>query len=137
MDALEMLAAHARTTPKQFLGRWRITETDVWAQDALDLVFPAHITFEKGALGHFQMIAVEGGLDCSFGGNGVEFSWLGDDEGEPTGGRGWAEVEKNGTLRGVLFFHQGDDSRFAAKREEARRPPTKRAARQPVRRRAG
>ena len=122
-----MLSPERRTPPKQFLGRWRIIETDVWDQDALDLVVPAHMTFERGALGHFQMIAVEGGLDCRFDGNRVEFSWLGDDEGQPTGGRGWAELEPDGKLRGRLYFHQGDDTEFVANREEAPRPRRKRA----------
>ncbi len=31
---------------KAFEGRWRITEMDVWDNDYLDLVEPAHITFE-------------------------------------------------------------------------------------------
>ena len=133
MVVIEVLAPHLRTTPEQFLGRWRIAETGMWDPDALDLVVPAHITFEQGGLGHFQMIAVEGGLDCRFQGNRVEFSWLGDDEGQPTGGRGWAEIQPDGTLRGRLYLHQGDDSGFVAKREDAPRPERKGAGRRPVR----
>src|SRR5580704_17575022 len=34
-----------RTTPKTFAGTWRITESEVWDEDALDMVVPAHITF--------------------------------------------------------------------------------------------
>jgi hypothetical protein len=106
-----------RTTPRNFLGAWRIVETELWDLDARDLVVPAHITFEAESLGHFQMIAVEGGLDCKFAGNRVEFSWVGDDEGSSTNGRGWGEIGKDGKLRGRIYFHQGDDSSFMAKRK--------------------
>jgi hypothetical protein len=129
MVEIEVLSPERRTTPKQFLGRWRIAETDMWDRDALDLVVPAHITFKQGALGHFQMIAVEGGLDCRFDGDRVEFSWLGDDEGQPTGGRGWAELKDDGKLRGRLYFHQGDDTEFVAEREEVPGTGRKTAAR--------
>ncbi len=33
-------------TPKKFVGDWRITETELWDEDALDLVVPAHITVD-------------------------------------------------------------------------------------------
>ncbi len=35
----------------EFLGAWRIVEMEVWDRDYLDLVVPAHITFEPGGLG--------------------------------------------------------------------------------------
>ncbi len=79
-------------TPKTFLGAWRITETEVWDKDALDLVVPAHLTFTADGLGHFQMIAVQGDIDARFEGNRVEFSWVGDDDGSETNGRGWGEI---------------------------------------------
>ena len=103
-------------TPKTFAGTWRITETELWDEDALDMAVPAHITFTADGLGHFQMIAVEGGIDCRFEGKRVEFSWVGDDDGSETNGRGWAEIGKDGKLRGRIYFHQGDDSSFVAKR---------------------
>ncbi len=104
-------------TPKAFAGTWRITEAELWDEDALDMVAPAHVTFAADGLGHFQMIAVEGGTDCRFEGNRVEFSWVGDDDGHESNGRGWAEIGKDGKLRGRIFFHQGDDSSFVAKRK--------------------
>jgi hypothetical protein len=103
-------------TPKTFLGSWRIIETELWDKEALDLVVPAHMIFTSDGLGHFQMIAVQGALDCRFEGNRVEFSWIGDDDGSETNGRGWAEIRKDGKLRGRIYFHQGDDSAFVAKR---------------------
>ncbi len=109
---------HRPRTPKKFAGKWRIIESEVWDPAALDMVVPAHITFASGGLGHFQMIAVEGGLDCRFEGDRVEFSWVGDDDGDRTNGRGWAEIGKDGDLVGRIYFQQGDDSGFVAKREK-------------------
>jgi hypothetical protein len=42
-------------TPKKFAGKWRIVETEPWDEDALDLVVPAHITFDADGLGRFQI----------------------------------------------------------------------------------
>ena len=47
---------------------------------------------------------------------GVEFSWEGNDECDPASGRGWAVLEENGSLRGRIFFHFGDDSGYTAVR---------------------
>lgn len=103
-------------TPKTFRGMWRIIETEMWQQDALDLVVPAHITFDKDGLGEFQLVAVNAEIDCRFEKNRVEFSWSGDDDGEDANGRGWAEIQTDGTLAGMIFFHLGDESSFLAKR---------------------
>lgn len=50
----------------------------------------------------------------------VEFSWNGHDDGRPKNGRGYAVLESDGTLRGRLFLHQGDDSGFVAERSSVR-----------------
>jgi hypothetical protein len=105
-------------TPKAFLGTWRIAETEMWDQDALDMVVPAHITFKENGLGHFQMIAVQGEIGARFDANRVEFSWVGDDDGSETSGRGGGEIGKDGKLRGRIYFHQGDDSSFVAWKEK-------------------
>lgn len=49
---------------------------------------------------------------------GVEFSWQGDDDGDPASGRGWAVLESDGSLRGRIYVHLGDDSGFHAMRAE-------------------
>ena len=92
----------------------------MWDQDALDLVVPAHMTFEATRWGEMQLIAIGASIDYRVNQTGsspvVEFSWMGFDDMEPTSGRAWAEV-KGDTMRGKLFIHQGDESRFVAKRE--------------------
>ncbi len=102
------------------LGRWRIVETESWAQEDLDLVGPAHMVFEKDGLGEMHFIALDASIDyrvvtrddtpC------VEFTWSGHDEGDPTSGRGHARIEGQ-TLVGQLFFHHGDESQFVAKKQ--------------------
>jgi hypothetical protein len=115
-----------RQTGAEFAGRWRITWTEVWDSDALDLSGPAYIQFDDDCMGDFGMIAIRGSLDCRYGERegrpGVEFSWAGDDDGDDAGGRGWAVVESDGSLRGWLFLHRGDDSEFRATRGVAPEP---------------
>jgi hypothetical protein len=82
-----------------------------WARDA------APLTFTADGLGHFQMIAVQGDIDARFEGNRVEFSWVGDDDGSETNGRGWGEIGEDGKLRGRIYLHHGDDSSFVAKKK--------------------
>src|SRR5215208_1342991 len=48
---------------KAFKGRWRISEMDVWDNDYLDLVEPAHIVFESENDGAFVFGTVKGWLD--------------------------------------------------------------------------
>ena len=101
-------------------GRWRIVETEMWDQEALDLVVPAHITFGRNGLGEMQLIAIGASIDYRVEERGgapvVEFSWSGFDEMDPSSGRARAGIEGD-TMRGKLFIHQGDQSSFVAKRE--------------------
>lgn len=94
---------------------------ELWDQDAVDLVAPGFFEFEADSLGSLGFIAVQGGLDWREVRDehpGVEFSWQGDDDGDPAGGRGWAVLESDGSLRGRIYLHLGDDSGFRAVRDE-------------------
>ncbi len=99
------------------VGRWRITEMELWDRKDLDLVVPAFIEFDDDGMGEFQFIVVQGSLDCRFseraGLPSVEFSWEGADEGDSALGRGWAML-CDGRLEGRWYFHRGDDSAFVA-----------------------
>lgn len=106
----------------KFKGIWRITETDSWEEDALDLVEPAHIAFD-GRSGSFAMIAMHANLDCRYDGNRVEFSFVGDDEGTLLVGRGWAELADASTIEGMLDFHDGDETAFTAERQRKVKKP--------------
>jgi hypothetical protein len=103
-----------------FIGYWRITDMELWDQEARDLVVPAHVTITADGDSEFQFIAVIGFMDCIFGQRdglpAVEFSWQGEDESDEALGRGWAVLEKPDLMRGRIFFHHGDNSAFTAAR---------------------
>jgi hypothetical protein len=103
------------------LGTWEIVEMELWRKSTLDLIRPAHLTFESDGMGALGLIAVRGGIDyCVVSRDGqpaVEFSWEGLDERDQRCGRGWALVDGD-TMVGRFFFHAGDDSSFIAKRVE-------------------
>jgi hypothetical protein len=110
----------ARSKAKNpFVGRWRITEMELWDREAIDLVVPAFIEFNADGSGCCQFIAVQAWLDCRFtekaGLPAVEFSWEGQDEGDSRSGRGWGILQE-GRFEGRWFMHMGDDSWFKAQR---------------------
>ena len=100
---------------------------DLWDADAIDLVGPALIEIRRDGTGWFRFIAVEGHMDCRYverkGRPAVEFSWDGNDEGDRVTGRGWAQADPDGSLRGHIFIHDGDDSGFLAVAETASEYP--------------
>ena len=96
------------------LGRWRITEMELWDTDFVDMLEPAHITFEAKGGGEFVFGAVHGSLDCRYGRDGVAFTWQGSDEMDPACGD--AELDEDGSLVGEIRFHGGDESAFKAHR---------------------
>jgi hypothetical protein len=106
-------------------GNWRIVEMELWDRDAIDLIGPAHLQIGTDGSGTLRFIAVEGVVDGRRserdGRPAVEFSWAGVDECDQASGRGWAVLESDGTLRGRIFIHGGDDSAFRAHRDRTSR----------------
>ena len=118
------------TDGSDFIGYWKITEMEVWAQDYVDLVVPGFIEFtyeEDLLMGTFQFGTVSGGLDCRLrdidGVTFIEWSWQGQRDTDPGSGRGWARLV-DGELVGRIFIHCGDDSAFKATKQPrpAKRP---------------
>jgi len=109
-------AAKARSS--SILGTWRITSTELWDRDALDLIDEAFVHFGKQQLGELAMIAVRADIDYRLDTRDeiqrVEFSFEGDDDGDPCSGRGWATLDDDDVLRGRLYIHRGDESAFEA-----------------------
>ena len=101
------------------LGKWHITEMDLWDQDYIDMETDGYFSFQKDNIGDFQFGLVQGGIDYrieKFGSKErLEFSWIGEDEGSPVSGRGWSVI-KHGILEGRIYFHLGGDSGFKAER---------------------
>lgn len=109
-----------KSGPRSLIGTWRITRTELWDREALDLVEPAHIRFESDDHGELSMIAVHADVDFRIATKEtpprVEFSFVGDDEGSRCAGRGTAVLGDDDVLRGRLYIHRGDDSAFEAER---------------------
>ncbi len=103
---------------KHFEGAWRITDTEVWSVEAINMVGSANITFDEDDMGSFEFIAVVGFMDCRFsereGKPFVEFSWQGRDDNDDANGRGWATIHDNRKMTGHIYFHCGEDSSFNA-----------------------
>lgn len=93
---------------------------DLWDLEALDLVGPAFIEFTQQGTGSLGFIAVEGSVEWRAvqrdGRSAAEFTWGGFDEGDPVSGLGWVALQEDGSLRGYVYFHHGDDSGFSAVR---------------------
>jgi hypothetical protein len=103
----------------KYIGKWRITEMEHWEKDFIDMVVPGYILFQKEKDGRFQFGAVEGEIDYRIEKSGeierLEFTWAGQDEGDPVCGRGWAVIDCN-KLNGKIFFHMGDETWLKAKK---------------------
>jgi hypothetical protein len=100
-----------------FLGSWRITHTEQWDRDYLDLVTTAHITFKAKGQGEMELGALGASIDWRVSGDRIAFSFEGSDEGTPISGRGHAQLQEPNNLVGHLFFHLGDDTAFEATRK--------------------
>jgi hypothetical protein len=102
-----------------FEGRWSIVSMSAWDKDYLHEEEPAYIEFSGGQGGQFHFGYVHGNMHCREGTRdgqpAVEFSWDGNAEMDDVNGRGWA-VLMGDELHGMLFFHQGDESDFVAKK---------------------
>jgi hypothetical protein len=117
--------------PSSVIGTWRITKSELWDRDALDLVEHAFIRFERDQRGELALIAVRADVDYRLdkrdGKPRLEFSFLGDDEGDLCSGRGWAALDDDEVLRGRLYIHGSDDSSFEA--ERVNRPTVRKTSR--------
>ena len=91
-----------------------------WEQGFIDEEEEGYIEFVNKDQGQFHFGYVHGQMDCRLttrdGEPAVEWTWDGNDEMDPAQGRGWA-IMKGDELHGMIFFHQGDDSEFVAKKK--------------------
>ncbi|HMP57773.1 MAG TPA: hypothetical protein PKD86_00345 [Gemmatales bacterium] len=105
-------------TQSSFAGRWRITSMEQWDQEFIDEEEEGYFEFE-GRGGQFHFGYVHGNMNCRpttrDGEPAVEWTWDGNDEMDTAQGMGWAVI-KGDELHGKIYFHQGDDSEFVAKR---------------------
>ena len=102
----------------KLIGRWRITESEEWAPDMMDMDGPAMIEIKKNGFGFFNFCAVEVDIDYRASKKEkekIEFSFSGQDDRDPVSGRGWFKL--NGEkLKLQIFFHRGMESWFEAEK---------------------
>lgn len=80
------------------IGKWRIVEADLWDRGYLDLMGPAHITFDAQGGGEVAFGCLNAGLDCEYAHRIIFFTWLGADEMDEVDGDGSAELDDDGTV---------------------------------------
>ena len=98
------------------IGKWRIVEADLWDRDYLDLMEPAHITFQDNGHGEFTFGCVNGDLDCEYSRRIIFFTWQGFDEMDEVSGDGSAELDDDGCLEIEIRRHLGDEAILKAKK---------------------
>ena len=99
-----------------FTGKWQIYEMEVWDEDYFNMEVQAYIEINENDTGNFQFGLVSGDMDCESVGEKLEFTWDGNDECDEAQGSGWIKFKDENTLKGKIKFHQGDKSKFWAKR---------------------
>ena len=93
-----------------------IIATELWDKDFLDMEEPAYIAFDGNSGGEFAFCCVTGNLHCRPTSCGIDFTWEGSAEMDRVSGDGWAKLQRDGSLKGQIRFHNGDDSTFKARR---------------------
>ena len=108
----------AKKKSKAIAGKFHIVEMDQWDADYINMETRGYIQFSKSGYGDFHFGCVRAQMDCDFeardGGLSVEFTFEGSDEMTPMSGRGRATLDGS-TLKGHIYFHQGEDSGFVSK----------------------
>ena len=110
----------AKRKPKLSIeGCWHIVSMTEWDEEDLHAQEQAFIEIGPEDIGDFHFGYVRGDMDCRAterdGKPAVEFTWDGNDDTEHAFGRGWAVLDGD-DLRGMIFFHLGDESDFSARR---------------------
>lgn len=96
-------------------GWWRITETSQWANKYLDLLGPALLSL-TGDGDRLRMHCLLAYVDVRPTKTGASFTWEGAWEYDPMTGSGIVKLARDGSLRGRLKIHRGDESDFVAVR---------------------
>ena len=90
-----------------------------WDRDYIDEEVRGYFEFDAKDSGDFQFGYVQGEIDYRLGQRdgkpAVEFSWDGNDEMDAAQGRGWLVLDGD-ELKGMFYFHLGDESGIVLKR---------------------
>ena len=90
-------------------GRWRVEDTGLrYGRGRLHPV--------RSGRRRVRFRRLTGSIHVVCDDDAVEFDWQGNDEMEPANGDGWAELQDDGSLKGEICLHNGDDIPFIARR---------------------
>ena len=98
------------TTDCELVGRWRITDADLWDRDYLDMAAPAYLQIGNDGWAEFTFGAVNAIAELQYRGCIVFFRWSGFDEGDEISGEGSAELQDDGSIEIELSSFDGDDA---------------------------
>jgi hypothetical protein len=105
---------------EKYKGKWFIQEMDLWDKEFIDLVTPGYIEIDSNGSGEIQFGCVNAQLDYCVNSKGneerLDFSFDGQDEGDPINGRGFAKI-RDKSLVGRIFIYMGDESDFVAQKK--------------------
>ena len=107
--------------PPDYRGWWRIVDTGTWANDGLDILGPALLSFT--GRDDLRMHCLLAQVKARPTKAGVSFTWKGAWEFDQLSGTGTASVRKDGRLYGKIKIKNGEDSTFGAERVEAPAEP--------------
>ena len=101
-----------------FLGRWYISEMEMWDKDYIDAEVRGYILFNEDGSGEFQFGYVHGFMNCKYtikdnDEDIVEFTWEGNDECDFASGRGYCKIN-NSIIIGKIFINNSETSKFKA-----------------------
>ncbi len=98
------------------IGKWRIVEADLWDRDYLDLMDPAHISFDDQGGGEVLFGCLNGALDCEYSPRIIFFTWNGSDEMDEVDGDGSADLNDDGTVEIEFRYNNGDEAILKARK---------------------
>lgn len=103
-----------------FIGTWHIYEMEMWDEEYFNMETQAYVDIQTNNMGEFQFGLVSGGLDGYVEKIGeierFSFTWEGQDEMDEANGSGWLQLLSADEIEGLIDFHQGDRSKFKAKK---------------------
>ena len=103
-----------------FIGKWYITEMEMWDERAFNCYQQAYVTIKQNGMGEFAFCVVEAYMNGEIVNDGGEKRWKftfeGNDEYDPVSGKGWIKLKNANTIKGKIKFHNGDSSKFWAER---------------------
>jgi len=92
---------------------------ETWTQEFIDLHEPGFFYFDKSGLGSFLFGTIHGSMDVRVSQREplLEFSWLGESEGNELCGRGCFSFSSPDEGEGTLYIHTGGQSGVTIHRE--------------------